>query len=63
MYVMSYGISLIDRTRVTVNRSHNILLKKVKDHYCVAVVGTSSPTDFVYIEEQCLLIRPISFLQ
>jgi len=23
----------------------------------------SSPTDFVYIEEQCLLMRPISFLQ
>ena len=37
--------------------------KKVKDHYCVAVFWKSSPTDFVYIEEQCLLMKPTSFLQ
>ena len=40
-----------------------VLLKKVKDHYCIAVFKKSSPTDFVYIEKRCLLMRPISFLQ
>jgi len=37
--------------------------KKVKDHNCVAVFWKSSPTDFVNIEEQCLLMRLISFLR
>jgi len=42
--------------------SRYILLKNVKDHYRVAVFSKRSPTDLVYIKE-CLLMRPLSFLQ
>jgi len=37
--------------------------KKVKDHYCVAVFWKTSPTDFVNIVEQCLLMMLISLLR